>query len=105
MRRLKRGRAMTAVSVVCPSFALILLGACLATLAQTSSLQTIRVIGGGMPLRVAQMNGLLAKYGIEAQTSAMANSDSMPTWRPEGPISRTPLSTTPSRWSSSQERT
>jgi NitT/TauT family transport system substrate-binding protein len=77
MRRLKRGRAMTAVSVVCPSFALILLGACLATLAQTSSLQTIRVIGGGMPLRVAQMNGLLAKYGIEAQTSAMANSDSM----------------------------
>jgi len=48
-----------------------------ALLAQKPAVQTLRVVGGGMPIRVARMNGILAKYGIEVQTTAMNSSEVM----------------------------
>lgn len=58
----------------------IVLFAATAALAQAANLQTIRVMStgsGSLSVRVAQTNGLFAKYGIEVQNSSMPLSDTM----------------------------
>ena len=56
---------------------LVLMAAAGVALAQPAKLDAIRVIGGGMPLRVAGGNGILDRYGLEVRNSSMPNSDSM----------------------------
>jgi ABC-type nitrate/sulfonate/bicarbonate transport system substrate-binding protein len=56
---------------------IVIFAAEVALLAQKPAVQTLRVVGGGMPIRVARMNGILAKYGIDVQTTAMNSSEVM----------------------------
>ncbi len=69
-------KARNGAPSVCWSIAVILLAATAAR-APAPGLRTIRVIGGALPVRVAQVNGIFARYGIEVQNSSMATSDSM----------------------------
>ena len=77
MSRLSPGAALPGPRVVCGAVGIFLVAAGLPALGQKPAVQTLRVVGGGMPIRVAQMNGILAKHGIEVKTSAMNSSEVM----------------------------
>jgi ABC-type nitrate/sulfonate/bicarbonate transport system substrate-binding protein len=79
MRQFARSRT-TAVYALC--VAALVMAACVGMSAQsaassTPGTQTVRVVGGTITLRVARMNGLFTKYGLDVQSSNMASSDSM----------------------------
>jgi len=74
MSRINPGAALDGACVV-GSVGIFALAAGVALLAQKPAVQTLRVVGGGMPIRVARMNGILAKYGIDVQTTAMNSSE------------------------------
>jgi ABC-type nitrate/sulfonate/bicarbonate transport system substrate-binding protein len=57
--------------------AIVLVSGGLRALGQRPNVQTLRLVGGGMLIEVAEMNGVLAKYGIDVQTTAMNSSDVM----------------------------
>ena len=77
MSRLNPGAALNGARAVCGSIAIVLVAASLPALGQKPAVQTLRVVGGGMPIRVARTNGILAKYGIDVQTTAMNSSEVM----------------------------
>lgn len=74
MSRLNAG-ALKGARAVCGLIGIVLVAAALPALGQKPDVQMLRVVGGGMPIRVARMNGILAKYGIDVQTSAATSSD------------------------------
>jgi ABC-type nitrate/sulfonate/bicarbonate transport system substrate-binding protein len=76
MNRSKSGAALEGARV-CGFIGILLIAAGLPALGQKPAMQTLRLVGGGMPVTVAQMNGIFAKYGIDVQTSAMNSSEVM----------------------------
>src|SRR4029077_9241874 len=81
MSRLNSGAAVKGARVawVCFGIAsfIFIFAAGMAPLAQKPAVRTLRVVGGGMPIRVARTNGILAKYGIDVQTTPMNSSEVM----------------------------
>jgi len=77
MSRLSAGAALKRACVACGAMAILLAAAAPPALAQKPAVQTLHIVGGGMPIRVAQMNGILAKYGIDVQTTPMNSSEVM----------------------------
>ena len=77
MSRLNPGATVIGARGVRGFAGIAIFAAGVALLAQKPAVQTLRVVGGGMPIRVARMNGILAKYGIDVQTTAMNSSEVM----------------------------
>jgi len=76
MSRHKSGAVVTG-RVVWGFLGIAIFVAGVAPIAQKPAVQTLRVVGGGMPIRVARVNGILARYGLEVQTTPMNSSEVM----------------------------
>jgi ABC-type nitrate/sulfonate/bicarbonate transport system substrate-binding protein len=68
---------MKGVLVVCGSVGIFFAASGRPALGQKPPVTTLHIVGGGMPIRVAKMNGILAKYGLDVETTPMNSSEVM----------------------------